>query len=84
MTLMEMRTPRLCGMETNLDFKTSHPLLFKREWKRLKWLVWKQRVFTLGQANVSSPERKGAELHQELVIPEEGKYTGWTRFLEEG
>lgn len=26
---MEMRTLRLCGMETNLDFKTSHPSFLK-------------------------------------------------------
>ena len=70
---MEMRTLCLCGIETNLDFKTTCPPLFKREWKRLKWSVWKQRGFTLGQANVSSPERKGAGLCQELVVPEEGK-----------
>lgn len=70
---MEMRTPHSCGMETDLGFKTSHLLLFQREWKRLKWVVWKQREFTFGQANVSSPERKGAELRWELVVPEGGK-----------
>lgn len=81
---MEMRTPRLGGMETNLDFKTSCPLLCRRGWKRLKWLVWKQRGFTLGQANVSSPERKGAEPCQELVVPEEGKVYQGTGFPEGG
>lgn len=68
-----MRTPHSCGMETNLSFKTSHPLLFQREWKMLRWVVWKEREFTFGQANVSSPERKGAELSWELVVPEGGK-----------
>lgn len=73
MTPVEMRTPHSYGMETDLSFKTSHPLLFQREWKRLKWVVWNQRRFTFGQANVSSPERKGAELCWELVVPEGGK-----------
>lgn len=68
-----MRTPHSCGMETDLGFKTSHLLLFQREWKRLKWVVWKQRAFTFGQANVSSLERKGEELCGELVVPEGGK-----------
>lgn len=70
---MEMRTPHSCGMKTDLGFKTSHPLLFQREWKGLKWVVWKQREFTFGQEHVSSPERKGAELCWELVVPEGGK-----------
>lgn len=52
------------------------PFFLKREWKRLKRLVWKQGVFTFGQANVSSPERKGAEPRREPVVPEEGKRTG--------
>lgn len=56
-----------------MGFKTSHPLLFQREWKRLKWVVWNQREFTFGQANVSSPEREGVKLCWELVVPEGGK-----------
>lgn len=56
MTLLEMRTLLLCGMEAHLDSETSH-LLPKREWKRLKWLVWKQRGVTMGQGKVCSTER---------------------------
>lgn len=72
---MEMRTPRLCGMEANLDFKTSRPLLFKREWKKTEAVSLETKDFYFRTGNIFSSERKGAEQCQELVDTGEMGFT---------
>lgn len=75
MTLMEMRTPCLCGMEANLDFNASHPLLFKREWKKTEAGSLETKDFYFRAGNIFSSERKGAEQCQELLDTGEMGFT---------
>lgn len=70
-----MRTPHLCGMEANLDFNTSHPLFFKREWKKTEAGSLETKDFYFRAGNIFSSERKGAEQCQELLDTGEMGFT---------